>query len=60
MLVDIIGERERRGERERKGGKREAVRTFVFLLALVVEEAGVASSESVGRGRGEKRESERT
>jgi hypothetical protein len=34
VLVDIIREQERRGERERKGVKREQVRAFAFLLAF--------------------------
>jgi hypothetical protein len=45
VLVDIIQERERRGERERKGVRREAVRV-AFLLALAVEEAGLALSSA--------------
>lgn len=46
VLVDIIQERETDGEKERKGVKREAVRVFPFLLALAVEEAGVALSSA--------------
>jgi hypothetical protein len=46
VLVDIIQERETDGEKERKGVKREAAREFPFLLALAVEEAGVALSSA--------------
>jgi hypothetical protein len=46
VFVDIIQERERRGERERKEARREAVRVFAFLLALAVEEAGLALSNA--------------
>jgi hypothetical protein len=34
-------------ERERKGAKREAVRASAFLLALVVEEGGLALSNAL-------------
>ena len=54
-LVDIIRERERGGERERgrKEAKRQGVRAFAFLLALAVEEAGLALSNAEAV-RGEK------
>jgi hypothetical protein len=45
-MVDISESQRGEAEKERKGVKRVAVRAFAFLLALAVEEAGLAWSNA--------------